>query len=207
MNEEEAQGWCAAQFGTPALDRLRRYVDLLTAESERQNLIAPSTKEAMWTRHIVDSAQLLRLAVEPSAGATWVDIGSGAGLPGLVIAAASNWSVVLIEPRRLRVAFLEAAAKDLDLDHRVTIIGRSADRVTLPKAAIVSARAVAKTDRLFADARGFAGLSTVFLLPKGASASVELENARQTWQGEFHVEHSLTDPAAGIIVATQVRPR
>lgn len=206
MTEEEARAWCATRFSAAVVDRLNSYVALLTAESERQNLIAPSTKAAIWSRHIVDSAQLLSLSPPVEAGGGWVDIGSGAGLPGIVVAAVSDWSVTLVEPRKLRAAFLEQVVAHLALG-RTRVIAAPANQVDQPVAAVVSARAVAKAERLFADARGFAGLSTTFILPKGASAMSELENARRTWQGEFHVEQSLTDPAAGIIVATQVRPR
>lgn len=206
MTEGEAQAWCVDYVGSRSFERLCGYVDLLTVESERQNLIAPSTKASIWARHIVDSLQLIRFAPQDAQG-VWVDVGSGAGLPGMVVAAATEWRVALIEPRKLRADFLMRTADVLDIADQVSVRQSNAEHVRLDPAAVVSARAVAKLDKLFADAQGFADLSTTFVLPKGASAQAELENAAETWQGSFHVEQSLTDPAAGVIVATQVRRR
>lgn len=205
MTEDDAREWCRQQFGGDVTRRLADYVALLKDEGERQNLISPSTKPAIWSRHIVDSAQLLALA--PSQQGHWVDIGSGAGLPGLVIAMASGWRVVLIEPRKLRAEFLVRAVDALGMTTQVCVLQANANRAGAPLAAVVSARAVATAGKLLNEARGFSDLSTTFLLPKGATAQAELENVQQTWHGMFHVEQSITDPDAGIIVATQVRPR
>ena len=82
------------------IERLEAYVALVTEESRRQNLVSASTLGDIWDRHIRDSAQLIRF--EPYAGASWVDIGSGAGLPGIVVACLVEGSVTLVEPRRLR---------------------------------------------------------------------------------------------------------
>ncbi len=97
--------------------RIEAYVDLLRAEATRQNLIAPSTIEAVWDRHILDSAQLVRF--EPRRGASWADIGSGAGLPGLIVALLTDGPITLIEPRRLRAEFLRTAVQQLGLSERV----------------------------------------------------------------------------------------
>ena len=100
-------------------DRLERFADLLRAESTRQNLISASTLASLWERHIVDGAQLVRF--EPKPGATWVDIGSGAGLPGIVIAALVSGRVTLVEPRRLRAEFLRGVVAELGLNERVSV--------------------------------------------------------------------------------------
>ena len=81
-------------------EKIGAYAALLRDESGRQNLVSASTLEHLWERHLLDSAQLVRF--EPHAGASWVDIGSGAGLPGIVIACLVEGPVTLIEPRRLR---------------------------------------------------------------------------------------------------------
>ena len=83
-------------------DRLTAFVERLKSASRTQNLIAASTLEDIWHRHILDCAQLVRF--EPQPGASWVDIGSGAGLPGIVVAALTEGPVTLVEPRRLRAA-------------------------------------------------------------------------------------------------------
>ena len=94
------------------MSRLAAYVDLLKDAAAQQNLISPSTLETVWERHILDSAQLLRLA---AADRTWADIGSGAGLPGMVLAILSSTPITLIEPRRLRADFLVQTAETLRL--------------------------------------------------------------------------------------------
>ena len=90
-------------------ERLEAYASLLKAESARQNLVSAATLDHLWERHILDSAQLVRF--EPHSGASWVDIGSGAGLPGIVVACLIEGPVTLIEPRRLRADFLHRAAE------------------------------------------------------------------------------------------------
>ena len=82
------------------VERLETYIRLLMDENQRQNLISSGTLPQLWERHIIDSAQLVRF--EPRDGASWVDVGSGAGLPGVVIACIVSGPVVLLEPRRLR---------------------------------------------------------------------------------------------------------
>src|SRR2546423_5668040 len=98
-------------------ERLSAYVELLKFEAKRQNLVSESSLEHIWERHIVDSAQLLRF--EPYTGATWLDVGSGAGLPGIVIACLAEGPVTLLEPRRLRSEFLRHTIRALGLTARV----------------------------------------------------------------------------------------
>src|SRR5262245_8863545 len=90
------------------MERLEHYVRLLLDEHERQKRIARATVEEVWERHILDSAQLVRFAPRPDS--SWLDIGSGAGLPGLVIAILTQGPVTLVEPRKLRADFLRSAA-------------------------------------------------------------------------------------------------
>ncbi|UAK24655.1 16S rRNA (guanine(527)-N(7))-methyltransferase RsmG [Sphingomonas nostoxanthinifaciens] len=204
MNEEEARAYIAAgDVPRETLDRLDAFVALLADENERQNLIAASTLPLIWSRHIVDSAQLIQLA--PSEGA-WLDLGSGPGFPGLIVAALTNRPTILVEERARRVAFLHAAAAVLDVkvDIRQQRVERASD---LPPIAVISARAFAPLPRLFAVAAPLANKDTVWVLPKGRSAAAELEEAAATWQGDFRIEPSVTDPEAAIIVARAVRAK
>ena len=207
MNEEEARNWVRGHFGVPRETILARYADILCEESARQNLIAASTLDQLWVRHLVDSAQLLLLAKDAGEG-DWLDVGAGAGLPGMVAAILSDRPVVLVEPRAKRAEFLREAAVMLDLPRRVTVV---ASRVEAYKparpAAIVSARAVAALPGLLRSTIHCTDSSTVWLLPKGRNAQSEVEAARANWQGSFHVEPSITQPDSGIVVAREVRPR
>jgi len=180
-------------------EKLRAYVELLTAASERQNLISASTIDQIWERHVIDSAQLVRF--ESSKGASWVDVGSGAGLPGIVIACLVKGPVRLVEPRRLRAEFLQKAAQSLSIN--ATVEQAKIERVN-GKFDVITGRAVAALPRFLALCDHLSTRKTLWVLPKGKSAQSELAEARRAWQGVFHVERSATDAEAQIIVGTEV---
>lgn len=205
MTEEEARAWIARRYGESAEERLDHFRTILVSESAAQNLIAPSTFATIWSRHLLDSVQLLDHA--PRKWRHWVDIGSGAGLPGIVIATLCDQHVTLIEPRRLRVDFLNLCRERMGLTN-VSIIRAKAETADVPdQIDVVSARAVAKLDTIFAVSAKFSTTATVFILPKGTSAKSEVAAAKRSWQGMFHVEQSIVDPDSGIVVATQVARR
>jgi 16S rRNA (guanine527-N7)-methyltransferase len=183
-------------------EKLERYVALLREENARQNLVSTATLDDVWTRHIIDSAQLVRF--EPHRGASWIDIGSGAGLPGLVIACLVEGRVTLAEPRRLRADFLHRAAESLSLD--VDVLSEKSTSVAR-KYEVITARAVAPLPKLFEISHHLSTGKTVWALPKGRHAQSELAEARRTWQGVFHVERSVTDAESFIVVATGVRAK
>jgi 16S rRNA (guanine527-N7)-methyltransferase len=181
---------------------LSLYVELLVDENRRQNLIGRSTVEELWQRHIADSAQLVRFAPRPDS--SWLDIGSGAGLPGLVIAILTQGPVTLAEPRKLRADFLARAAEALALAGRVTVHAAKAERLA-GTFDVITARAVAPVDSLLRISQHLSTDKTLLLFPKGKSAQKELEEARQSWQGDFRLEPSETSQEAAILIATGVR--
>ena len=183
-------------------DRISAYVDLLREENARQNLVSATTLDEVWDRHVLDSAQLVRF--EPRAGSSWADIGSGAGLPGIVIACLVEGPVTLVEPRALRAGFLANVVRKLDL--RCDVVQSRAERVT-GKYEVITARAVAALPRFLGMCEHLSTRKTQWVLPKGRSAQSELAEARRTWQGDFRVEPSVTDEDSRIIVATKVRAK
>lgn len=203
MTEEEARDWLRNTFGPVAVERLEHFAGLLLAEGARQSLIARSTFDAVWSRHIADSAQLVPLSA--NVGGTWIDVGSGAGLPGIVIAVLRDAPLILVEPRRKRADFLRAACENLRLSH-VAVSQRSIQSVSTC-ATILSARAVANLTDLFAWTQHVVSRETLFLLPRGENAVSDVAIAERAWHGEFHVEQSITNPDAGIVVAHGVRPQ
>jgi 16S rRNA (guanine527-N7)-methyltransferase len=206
VTEDEAGAWIRERFGVSRETQLDRYAALLRAEAANQNLIAASTLDTLWARHFVDSAQLVPLASDASRG-TWLDVGSGAGLPGLVAAILLDRPVVLVEPRTRRVEFLRHVVSELRLP-RVTVQQSKVESYRpTNRAAIVSARAVAELSQLFASTVHCTDSSTIWLLPKGQNAQSEVVAAQTKWQGVFHVEPSITQPDSGIVVARGVRPR
>ena len=184
------------------LRKLEAFVLLLRDANQRQNLISATSGDQIWSRHILDSAQLVRF--EPFERASWLDIGSGGGLPGIVIALLVDGPVTLAEPRRLRAEFLNDAIRALNL--RAAVEARKVERITGTFDAI-TARAVAPLDRLLEISQHLSTRKTVWALPKGRSAQSELADAQRSWQGTFHVERSVTDPESFILVGTGVRAR
>ncbi len=184
------------------IERIERFQLLLTAENERQNLISRSNVDDVWQRHILDSAQLARLG--PGRG-SWADIGSGAGLPGIVIACLIDGPVTLIEPRRLRAEFLAQAVAELGLAN-VEVRCAKAERVT-GAFDVITARAVASLDRLLAMTAHLSHGGTRWVLPKGKSAKSELADARLNWQCEAREVASLTDPEATILILTKLEAK
>ncbi|WP_428631691.1 16S rRNA (guanine(527)-N(7))-methyltransferase RsmG [Sphingopyxis sp.] len=201
-SEDAARAWIGAAF-EPTPDqwkRLERFAELLVAESVRQNLIAASTIPTLWVRHIADSAQLLALDARDGNG-WWLDLGSGAGLPGLIVAILSGRPVALVESRKRRCDFLRDVAADLKLAH-VEVVEAPLERVKTRAAATISARAFAPLDKLVDVSARFSTESTRWLLPKGRNAVKELALLPQAWQNLFHVEQSRTDADSQILVGT-----
>jgi 16S rRNA (guanine527-N7)-methyltransferase len=185
------------------LDRLSVFRSFLAEESERQNLVAKSSLDHFWNRHILDSVQLLRFA--PQRARTWLDLGTGAGFPGLIVGLLFQGRAVLIEERRKRIEFLEASMEILGLQQRVTIKGMRVEKLKDGPFDVISARAFAPLGRLFELSHSFSTEKTRWILPKGRNAAAELEAVRGSWHGAFSLEPSLTDDDAHIIVAEGVR--
>ena len=201
-SEAEARDWLRTlpECDDAAMVRLEQLVAALGEENDRQNLVSADSLTTVWQRHIADSAQLLT-HVPRETGSPWLDLGSGAGFPGLVIAALRpELRVDLVESRPLRAEWLERMQIALGLEH-VAVIGQRLELIETAPYCAISARAFAPLDRLLRLSARFSTDSTVWLLPKGRSAQQELQSLRG-WQHMFHVEQSLTDAEAGIIVGT-----
>ena len=198
-DEAAARAWIADEI-SPTLDqwgKLDRFAAMLVAENGQQNLIAASTIKTLWVRHIADSAQLL--AFDRGRDGLWIDLGSGPGLPGLVVAILSNRPVLLVESRRRRCDFLRVVVGELDLAH-VEVAEASLERVETRSASTISARAFAPLDKLIGSSARFSTESTRWLLPKGRNAVKELALLPEAWQRMFHVEQSRTDATSLILV-------
>jgi 16S rRNA (guanine527-N7)-methyltransferase len=201
-DEAQARAWLESlpQCDAVALERLELLVALLREENERQNLVSRSSLDEVWRRHIVDSAQLLSYVPRETSG-PWLDLGTGAGFPGLVIAVLRpEMPVLMVESRSRRIDWLERAIFTLGLD-RVEVLGQRLEMTQDREAKVISARAFAPLDKLLDLSARFSTTDTLWLLPKGMSAQHELDGLRG-WNRTFRVERSLTDLQAGIIVGT-----
>jgi 16S rRNA (guanine527-N7)-methyltransferase len=205
LTEDEAQEWLVARLNVPreTLKQLQAYIDLVVAEQANQNLVSAATIPNFWARHIVDSAQLLQYFEKEG---SVLDVGSGAGLPGIVLAIITGMPVTLVEPRPLRAAFLTRVANELQL-RNIEVMSSSLAHVPVRKYTVVTARAVAALPKLVAMTIPFTDLSTVWVLPKGKSGRDELESLPTTWQGRWTAQPSVTDPESLILVGRGIRMR
>ena len=201
-SETEARGWLERlpEWDETARERLETLVRMLGEENRRQNLVSAASLDSVWLRHIADSAQLL-LHVPRETSSPWLDLGTGAGFPGLVIAALRpECRVVMVESRARRTDWLESARTALTLDQAEVFAGRL-ESLPEQKFRVISARAFAPLPRLLDLSARFSTSDTRWLLPKGRSAAQELLELKG-WRHMFHVEQSLSDAEAGVIVGT-----
>lgn len=197
-SEEEACSFVEARCDTDAMRRLEALVEALAEENQSQNLVAKATLDTVWQRHIADSAQLLDHGA--AGDGTWLDLGSGAGFPGLVIAAMRpEYPVMLVESRKRRVEWLARAIELMGLGN-CRVEGRRLEHVESFGVAVISARAFAPLDRLLSLSARFSTSATYWVLPKGRSAEQEVQGLPRNRRAMFHVEQSQTDPEAGIVV-------
>ncbi len=187
----------AAQLGVSreTLQRLQAYVDLLRRWNRRINLVSAESLKDVWRRHILDSAQLIR-HIDPDARVL-VDLGSGAGLPGLVLAVLGVPEVHLIEADQRKAAFLREAARVTNTS--VTIHAARIDSVPAVPADFVTARALAPLSELLAWSAPFVGETTVCLFLKGQGLRDELTAAQQKWIMRTQILASLADPTGHIL--------
>jgi 16S rRNA (guanine(527)-N(7))-methyltransferase RsmG len=182
--------------------RLREYLRLLLAWNARINLIAPATEALAWERHVMDSWQLLPLLPERG---VLVDLGSGGGLPGLVLAIGRAEETHLVESDRRKCAFLMEAARALGLLH-VRVHAQRIEAARVPKAAVVTARALAPLPVLLGQAHGILGPEGVAVFPKGRTAEDELTAVASHWFMRVERFASRTDAESTIFRLSEIRP-
>src|SRR5258706_4193421 len=189
--------------------RLDRYVDLLLEWQAKTNLVAPSTLPNLWTRHIADSLQLLALA---PAAKVWIDLGSGGGFPGVVLACAlaetSGTMVHLVERNAKKAAFLREALRVTSargVVHRAGI-GDSVDRIA-GQVDCVTARAVAPLHQLIRFVEPLVRGGTKALFLKGQDVEAELTEATKYWKIAPHLHSSRTGGGGWIVELDQIERR
>jgi 16S rRNA (guanine527-N7)-methyltransferase len=186
------------------LSRLDCFVELLIQRNQTTNLIARSTVPQVWTRHVADSLQLVSLAQ----GRAWVDLGSGAGFPGLVLACAlaerESCVVHLIESRDRKAAFLRDAARTIGAP-AVVHRGRIEELARkLGPMDVVTARALAPLPKLLEYVEPLVGKGARALLMKGQDVETELTQAAKYWKIGAEIVPSKTDPSGRILVVSEL---
>ena len=182
------------------MTRLEAYVELLTAWNRRINLIGPRTVGDIWRRHILDSAQLFPLI--PPRARVLLDIGSGAGLPGLVLAVLGVPTVHLVEADQRKCVFLREAARITGA--AVEIHAKRLEKCRPFSADVITARAFAPLPDLLDQAFEFVDIHTILLLPKGKSVGEELTAARKAWKMRATLHPSVSDPSGTVLRLEQV---
>jgi 16S rRNA (guanine527-N7)-methyltransferase len=190
-------------------ERLERLIELLLRWSAHTNLIARSTLPMVWSRHVADSLQLLSLAPDAK---RWIDLGSGAGFPGLVIACAladaPGTEVHLVESIGKKAAFLREAAEQLQVPavvHAVRIEDFGKNLQFKPD--VITARALAPLDELLKLAHPLLRTGALGLFPKGQDVDAELTKASKSWNIEASLVPSKTSPDSRIVAVTKLRRR
>lgn len=195
----------AARFDVPreTLGQLDSYAALLADWQSRMNLVGPSTLPLIWERHFTDSAQLLPLSGH---GKSWLDIGAGAGFPGLVVAILDpEASITLVESVGKKCRFLSEVVETLGLQRRAIIENRRIETLPRQKFDIVTARALANLYQLFDWGLAYAGSGTKWILPKGMRVMEEIEFAERGFSFDRTLVPSITDVDARIVVASGVK--
>jgi 16S rRNA (guanine527-N7)-methyltransferase len=182
------------------LARLETHVTLLRRWNPRINLVAGSTLADVWTRHVADSAQLF--ALRPPEARLWLDLGSGAGFPGLVIAAlaaeaAPDITVRLVESDQRKAAFLATVAREARL--AAEVVAERWQRLAPQGADVVSARALAPLGELLAALEKHRRPGGLGLFPKGGTVHKEIAEASVRWRFEHKLTPSRTEPRAAIL--------
>ena len=177
------------------LDRLAAYEATLRKWQPKINLVGPSTLPDSWRRHFLDSAQLFPLI--PESARVLVDLGSGAGFPGLVLAIMGVPEVHMIESDARKCAFLREAARAADT--RVTVHNKRIEAVPPIAADVVSARALAPLSDLLSWAHPFVGNRGIGIFPKGQNVEEELTDTTKYWKMRTERFDSRTDPTGTIL--------
>jgi 16S rRNA (guanine527-N7)-methyltransferase len=188
---------CAEMLGVSreTLERLRAYVDLLTRWNERINLVSAASLSDVWRRHVLDSGQLFR-HLDPRTRVL-VDLGSGAGLPGLILGILGAPMVHLIEADQRKAAFLREAARVTSTP--ATVHAARIESLTPFPADVVTARALAPLPQLLERSTPFMTENTVCFFLKGRDLQDELTAAHRKWIMRTQLLASLTDPTGHIL--------
>lgn len=195
---EGPEAFAAAVGATPAqMADLVRYREMLEDWNGRMNLVGPSAMAVFWSRHALDSAQLIRLAPD---ALTWADLGTGAGLPGLVLAILlknrEGAQVHLVESLAKRCRFLSEVVGELELPAAVHNMRAEEGKIAVQ---VVTARAVAALPKLLGFAEPYLKRGARGLFLKGQAAEAELAEARQGWRIDAELIQSLSDPDGRIV--------
>lgn len=184
-------------------DRLVLYHDLLLKWQNKINLVGPDTISDSWKRHFLDSLQLQSQI--KNEGEIIVDIGTGAGFPGMVLAASRYKNIHLIESDSRKISFLKEVARLTEAD--VSIHHDRVEKISIDNVSIVVSRACASLDKLFSYSINFVSHETICLFHKGKNYSKDIDEAKSNWDFDTVILPSVTDKEGVILKVTNLRKR
>jgi len=186
------------------LKRLEQYVELISKWSAKINLIGKSTRDEIWNRHIIDSLQLSEYT---SNHKTIVDLGAGAGLPGLVIAIQQSSShVTLIESNQKKAQFMKTVVRTLDLKN-VSVICDRIENVENYQADIIISRALANLDLLLQLSSKIRHQNSECVFLKGKTYTNEINAAKANWEMTIDTKQSITNNESKILVISHIKSK
>ncbi len=199
----------AAEFGVSreTMAALERYDACFLDWSSRHNLVARSTIDDRWDRHFRDSAQLFALI--PAGARSLVDLGSGAGFPGLVLAAmgeARGLRVTLVESTGKKAAFLSAAIGAMGLGNARVVPARI-ESLKISEPDVITARALASLPKLLTHAYEIGAETALSIFPKGQDVASELTDAAKYWHMDVERRASVTNPGSVVLLIAKLRPK
>lgn len=205
MNLNELQDAAGLDVSRETFERLHAFAVDFEAWASRINLVAPSTREDFWQRHIVDSLQLL--AFQPRAR-SWVDIGSGGGFPGMIVAIAlgdkNDSRVTLVESNRKKCGFLQMARAKY-APEAVIVPARIEEAIhQISQPEVVTARALAELDVLLQMTHQWLAEGTVGLFLKGRGYEGEIEKSRANWDFDLVLYRSRTASDAAVLEVSKL---
>lgn len=177
------------------LEKLKLYESVLVKWQPRVNLVSTSTLPDVWVRHFEDSLQLIPLI--PESSDTIFDLGSGAGLPGMVLAISGYKNVTLVESDLKKCSFLRDVSRETSTP--VTVLSERIESLDQGTAKIITARGLAKLSKILEDSKGLRNPSTRYLLLKGEQVEMEIGEALKYWSFDHNLHQSSTDPRGRIL--------
>ena len=195
---------CFPDVSRETIKKLEEYVALVVKWNPKINLMSKGDLEDIWDRHIEDSAQIVSLT---EIGPLWVDLGSGGGFPGIVVAIllrsiSPSTKVVLVESDGRKATFLRQVALKLDLN--CDVLNKRIEVISIEENTILSARALATLPKLLDIIEPLTHKDTVCLFMKGKNFSKELKLAQDTWSFDCDVVESRTNAEAAVLVIRNI---
>lgn len=204
-NSQQAVFFESIDVSRETKERLVKYVALVEKWNPKINLVSKKSIIDIWTRHVADSAQIYRYG---NTTGHWVDLGSGGGFPGIVVAilaseAGNQQKVTLVESDKRKSAFLRAAAREVGV--KVDVISERIEDIQPLEADILSARALASLDVLIGFASNHLKAAGIALFPKGATHAEEVRAAQRNWNFELEEFPSKSDTSAVILKIGEIK--